>query len=179
MRPKCNLIDTDEQADVEVRAPGHTAALFEHPAKFRQIVLFVARAMKQGKYDAIAGSGHSGLLLVGAVAARIGCRMIAVRKDDERPKGDSRSVNAALPRHGAVRYLFVDDFMCTGETLKRVELHVKSAFPNAVMAGAAFYRRGIDRAEDVRREVASYLGEERARNIRIHCVKNPYSRTGA
>ena len=127
------------EPDAEVRAPGHTANLFRSPQSFRAVVKWVADKVRAGDYEAVAGSGNSGLLVVGAVAALVGVHIIAVRKHDDRPKGDVRILNCAIPASRPLRYAFVDDFIASGETIKRVHAAVAAYYPRAEMAGAILY----------------------------------------
>lgn len=102
--------------------------------------------------------------------------MLAVRRYDERPKGDMSKVNGALPAHWPARYAIVDDFVCSGETVKRVRDYVSGSFPNAIMAGAILYRcradvedRGYSFVDATRKDLARYLDDEAfAASLRIH-----------
>jgi adenine/guanine phosphoribosyltransferase-like PRPP-binding protein len=127
------------EPEAEVRAPGHTADLFKSPQSFRAVVEWVADKVRAGDYEAIAGSGNSGLLVIGAVAALVGVHIIAVRKMDDHPKGDSRMLNCSLPASRSLRYAFVDDFIASGETIQRVHNAVAQYYPKAEMAGAILY----------------------------------------
>lgn len=161
-RTNPNLVENE---DIDVRAPSHTAALFESPGSFRKIVDWACRIVRKRGYDAVAASGNSGLMLMGAVAARTGVRMIAVRKDDERPKGDQRMVNAALPEHRAIRYVFLDDLIASGETVQRVHRCIGGVFPLAEMAGVALYRSHY--VEDIRSDLGRVVGDERAATMPV------------
>jgi hypothetical protein len=85
--------------------------------------------------------------------------MLAVRKDDDSPKGDSRRVNGALP-NTPCRYAFIDDLVSSGETLRRVHGSIGYAFPQAELAGLIMYRSHYP--ADLRCDLARVIGPERA-----------------
>lgn len=157
------------------KAPGHTEEIFSGPTGFHDVVDFVVREAKRGKYDALAGSGFSGLLVVGAACYILGLPMIAIRKNDDMPKGDSGMVNGAVPEDGHPRVALVDDFVCSGETVYRSRGAILNQWPHAVFAGCIFYRVRADTPGDdysfvefTRHDVARAIGEEATRSIRIH-----------
>jgi len=129
------LVDTEVARDVI--APPHTAEVFD-PGSFPRTVEWLVCEVKRGKYDALAGSGHSGLLPMAAACYTLGIPMIAVRKNDERPKGSSSMVNGVLP-HRPLRYAIVDDFVASGETVARIHHEVSKTFPQATLAGVLLY----------------------------------------
>jgi len=170
----------DTEVDRDVIAPEHTREIFD-PTLFATVVEWAVAEVKAGGYEAVAGSGHSGLPLCGAVSYRLGIPMIAVRKDDERPKGDSYRVNGVLP-HRPLRYAIIDDFICSGETIERIDAQVAYKFPQATLAGLVLYRVRADDPEtrysfvdDCRSSVARRIGVERAKALKIHARHNlPY-----
>lgn len=172
------LRDTEEER--QVVAPEHTREIFD-PTLFATVVEWVIAEVKAAGYEAVAGSGHSGLPLVGAVAYRLGIPMIAVRKDDERPKGDRYYVNGILP-HRPLRYAIIDDFICSGETIGRIDSKVAHSFPQATLAGLILYRVRADDPEtrysfvdECRSTIGRLLGRERASALQIHARHNlPY-----
>lgn len=157
------------------KAPGHTEEIFSGPNGFHDVVNFVVREAKRGDYDALAGSGFSGLLVVGAACYKLGIPVIAVRKYDDHPKGDSGMVNGAVPEDGHPRVALVDDFVASGETVERTRRSILDQWPHAVFAGCIFYRVRGDVPDDTysfvdytRMDIARACGEEFARSIRIH-----------
>lgn len=161
------LLDTEVPRQEVV--PSHTHDIFD-PSQFAHVVNWTVDTVKAGGYEAIAGSGHSGLPLIGAVAYRLGIPMIAVRKSDERPKGDTSRVNGVLP-HRSLRYAIVDDIICSGETILRVEANVAHVFPQAKLAGVILH---CARSDDpyfiaaAREQIVRVLGQERGDALAIH-----------
>ncbi len=124
----------------DVRVPSHTEGVFD-PDTFPVIVEWIVAKVRADGYEALAGSGHSGLVAAAAAAYALRIPMIAVRKNDERPKGDSFRVNAVLP-HRPLRYAIVDDFVAGGETCDRIQSEVERAFPLARLSGLLLYQCG-------------------------------------
>lgn len=134
------------------RCPPHTSKVF-NPGTFPDLVesvsLRLLRLLDRVRFDAIAGSGNSGLLLLGAVSYRLGVPLIAVRRGVETTH-DSRLVNGFFggyersgddgPKPGSWRYLIIDDLIDTGKTMNRIinSIHVEE--PHAVPVGILTYR---------------------------------------
>ena len=162
----------DGQRDEVV--PPHTKEVFD-PATFGLVVNWLIAEIRDAGYQAVAASGHSGLVPAAAVSFALGVPLLAVRKEDERPKGDSRMVNGILP-HGPVRYALIDDFVASGETVNRVHKYVQRAFPQAVMAGLLTYGVHPDSADYMRNNIERFCvwaeegqpATELARGLRIH-----------
>lgn len=171
--PRRALVETDS----EFRAPSHTTEVF-NPSTFPHLVDWIVAEAKAAGYEALAGSGHSGLLPMAAAAYQMNVPMIAVRKYDERPKGDGNKVNGVVP-HRPIRYAIVDDFIASGETVERILHEVQLAFPQATCAGLILYRVRADSPEtkysfvsDCRDNVARRIGRERAGALHIHARHN-------
>jgi adenine/guanine phosphoribosyltransferase-like PRPP-binding protein len=137
------------------------------PSTFPLIVDWIVSIVQEEKYEALAGSGHSGLLPMAAACYRLGLPMLAVRKYDERPKGSTGRVNGVLP-HRPIRYALVDDFVASGETVERVDNEMSKAFPQATFAGLILFRTRPDCVESTRSDCARALGTERAAELTIH-----------
>lgn len=162
----------------DVRAPAHTAEIFD-PTTFATVVDWIVEQVKIGGYEALAGSGHSGLIPAAAACYKLGIPLLAVRKDDERPKGDSSRVNGILP-HRPLRYALVDDFVASGETVNRVWQSVGQAFPNATLTGLILFRVRADTLNELGEVSYSYIeanrdsvrrytkSDEFAKSLRIH-----------
>jgi adenine/guanine phosphoribosyltransferase-like PRPP-binding protein len=89
------------------------------------------------RYDAIAVTGVSGLMIGSPVAIMLGKPLIIIRKDTE---------NAHSSRHPGLdmdgtraRYLFLDDFIALGETKCRVISAISQKYPHATMVGQYLY----------------------------------------
>jgi adenine/guanine phosphoribosyltransferase-like PRPP-binding protein len=173
--PNRILRDTEVARDEIV--PPHTRVIFD-PAHFARVVDWAIREVKRGGYDAIAGTGHSGLPLMGAIAYRLGIPFVAVRKYDERPKGDGRMINGVLP-YQPLKYAIIDDFVASGETVERIYDQMKRTFPQATLTGCLFYRVRADSlgesysyVDATRSDIARVLGQDVADSLKIHA--NPH-----
>ncbi len=101
----------------------------------------VARAKKRLcriKYDAIAVSGYSGALVAGAFSIALKKPIILVRKTTE----DAHS--SSLVEYGRIRskfrYIIVDDFVASGETIQRIRKAVKQKRPTSIFVGVYPYQ---------------------------------------
>jgi adenine/guanine phosphoribosyltransferase-like PRPP-binding protein len=95
-------------------------------------------AKEKVEFDAIAVTGNSGTLFAGALAVALNKPIILVRKP-----GESSHSNHTVegPYTGISSYIFVDDFICSGKTLKRVKdaIRNESAFAKLVFKGTYSY----------------------------------------
>lgn len=103
-----------------LQAPSHTFQIF-NPILFQKTIdqMVVKIEKLRALYpeiEAIAACGMSGLVLAGAVSARLQLPIIAVRKTMDTTHND-RMVNGHL---GAKGYLFIDDLICSGKTVDHV-----------------------------------------------------------
>lgn len=73
------------------------------------------RAMKGVKYDTLVGTGISGTVFASRVARSVGKKFAIVRKDET--THDRHKVVGVVGN----RWLFVDDFISRGETIRRVQ----------------------------------------------------------
>lgn len=161
------------ELDRDFRAPSHTESVFKQE-EFPGIVEWVVEIMRARQMEAIAGSGHSGLIVAGAVAYVLRVPVIAVRKRGDPTKGDSLRINAVVP-HKPFTYGLVDDFVCSGETVARVYDEVRGAFPQARMSDLMLYRihgdgsgRSWSAVEEARNTLRRMIGEGFAGSVRIH-----------
>ena len=108
----------DDDGGFRKICPNHTARVF-NIAEFPNTVQFVSEIVQKLKVDAIACSGHSGLIVCGAVALKTDIPVIAIRKIGDRAKADHRQLNGIL--HGRVRsWAIVDDLISSGRTVGRI-----------------------------------------------------------
>jgi adenine/guanine phosphoribosyltransferase-like PRPP-binding protein len=122
-----------------IYAPPHTRCVFD-PAKF-PIVIDWAVSVIRGRYDAVAASGHSGLIVAGAVSYILQIPVIAVRKLCDKAKGDSTRLNAVLTKAPST-YAFIDDLIGSGETFFRVIDTIEDRFgKDAVLGGILLYEQ--------------------------------------
>lgn len=91
----------------------------------------------KSKFDAIAFSGMSGALMAPIVAHELGKRVIAVRKPDEKPHSSHRTEGV----HGD-RYIILDDFIFSGDTLKRIKESIEQEAVFGPCVGCYLYSEG-------------------------------------
>lgn len=164
-------LPSDELPNDEKKAvcPTYTRALF-NPGSFRDIVDWCASriaalqiiqkqaeqpspsaSMPSGqRIRAVAGCGHSGLIVAAAVGYRLGIPVIAIRKDGETDRAhDSYDVNACLT--GREQYAIIDDLVGTGRTLVRIVREVGHYFPTAEPALVLLYHDKYTDVDTVRK----------------------------
>jgi adenine/guanine phosphoribosyltransferase-like PRPP-binding protein len=101
----------------------------------RQVVKMIrARGLE---FDAIACRGVSGLLIAPIVAMRLNKALIVVRKSTS----DSHSCYLVEGDHGAKRYLILDDFIDSGDTVRATIERIYEANSEARCAGFIAYKR--------------------------------------
>jgi hypothetical protein len=83
------------------------------------IVNLAALYVRDLEADAIVACGHSGLVGAGALSYITGVPVFAVRKKGEPTVADSPPVSAIAPNGKAKRWVWFDDFIGSGGTLRR------------------------------------------------------------
>jgi orotate phosphoribosyltransferase len=89
------------------------------------------RAIKGLRFDAIAFSGMSGALVAPSVAMSLRKPMILVRKQSDDCHAGGGAVEGALD---AETYIIIDDFISSGDTLKRIHASVVKASEHSYRA---------------------------------------------
>lgn len=98
--------------------PSHTRPIFD-PARLPEIVDWATFHVIDLGADAIVGCGHSGIVLGGVVAYTTGVPLFAVRKRGEPcVAGRDHDVSAVAPNGKAKRWVWLDDFICSGGTFR-------------------------------------------------------------
>ncbi|MGF1650953.1 MAG: adenine phosphoribosyltransferase [Hyphomicrobiaceae bacterium] len=140
--------------------------LFRDPEGFELAVIALARPFRRAHIDAVAGIEARGFILGGAVADRLGCGFIPIRKKGKLPWKTigqeytlEYGVDAIEIHEDAVspgeRILIVDDLIATGGTAEAAIKLVQST--GGTVAGAAFI---IDLPELGGKEKLTALGVE-------------------
>lgn len=111
-----------------ISSPGHTGDIFD-PKTFTELAKQVAERVreirqKNPEAEALAASGHSGVMLMGAVSFITGLPMIAVRKNPDTIQ-DVRMANGWM---GAKGYIILDDLIATGSTVDRIVSEIEEEF---------------------------------------------------
>lgn len=127
---------------------------FDHAGYLRDIEPDVLRdtiektvlALTGIQFDALAFRGASGLLVGPSVALRLNKTMILVRKPEEKTLGECHSWNNCEGDRGARRYIIVDDFVCEGNTARKIVEAIKEWAPEAVCLGVCqtYYIRWLN-----------------------------------
>ncbi len=93
------------------------------------------KTLSRYDYDAIAFSGNSGAMIGGALAAMTGKVSVLVRKSRENAHSDL-SVEGYFPALGVeAKYIIVDDFVYTGDTVNRIVNKIQSMYPQMECVG--------------------------------------------
>jgi adenine/guanine phosphoribosyltransferase-like PRPP-binding protein len=96
-----------------------------HPKKHKQIVDTACDLIKQHANDAeyIVMTGLSGMLVGAPVAMILGKQMVVVRKT--RDSKHSATTVENIPTSGTMKYVILDDFICSGKTLETIQKKLK------------------------------------------------------
>lgn len=99
--------------------PGYEEAVFR-PDKFKKLVKQMAEGLDRLKnitpFQALAASGQSGFMLIGALSYEIGVPIITVRKTNE----EATTMERVSGYLGADSYVIVDDLIGSGRTIKHI-----------------------------------------------------------
>ncbi len=135
------LVENVERKQV---CPSYTRAVFD-PVTFPGLVNWAAQVIDETtaagkKIGAVAGCGHSGVLVAAAVAYKLRIPVIAVRKveEDGGMNHDEGVVNTML--EGTESYAIIDDLVASGSTLKRIVRKVRELFPQVKPALILLYQ---------------------------------------
>jgi orotate phosphoribosyltransferase len=158
--------------DGQVHSPEYTRDNFI-PEDFRVLVDEVVAKIKvirekHPDIEAIAAIGHSGLMLMGAVSYLTGLPQIAIRKhspDDH----DHRDCNGWL---GCKGYLFIDDLVDSGNSLRKVYNAIQNESKNndlkpPKMVACLMYRRSWNETETVRHTTYNEAGTMSQGSVRV------------
>jgi len=100
-------------------------------ANLKKTVAKAVRILKQYDFDSVAFRGLSGALIAPILAVKLDKHLIAVRKSDK----VCHSIHRVEGNAGSQRYIIVDDFVSTGETVQNILEAVKPFAPYAVCLG--------------------------------------------
>ena len=109
-------------------APSHTSKVFDPvklPALVKQTLPILRKLRRRLKFNTLAVSGHSGIVLATLLAAKLKMPLLAVRKDGDNECADSCRVNGTRLRE--CRYLILDDLISSGRTVKRILFRIDEA----------------------------------------------------
>lgn len=133
-----------------VTAPVYERAAFD-PARLADVAAWAKVEVHRLQAQAIVAAGHSGLIVAGAASLISGVPVFAVRKNGEQSFSHSPAkVNAVAPRGAVERWVFLDDFVASGKTLRWAMQQVYhyrlvvSPIPTAILAYAGSNAPPID-----------------------------------
>ena len=107
------------------------------------------------KFDAIVMSGYSMALIAPCIADALHKPLILVRKEEEDCASSYRVEGTVCKR-----YIIIDDLVCSGETLKRIQRKIGDHFySGAKLVGLYLYQPQFS-AYRTHAEVKKYLGIE-------------------
>ena len=100
-------------------------------------------------FDAFVGTGISGAAVVPLLAHKFGKEFAIVRKYRD---GSHSPYTIECGFQGDVRWLFVDDFIQSGETARRASKAMYDKFPYSTCVGGWLYHEGVTVAGTLYRE---------------------------
>lgn len=113
----------------------HTRVVLNHKNR-NQIVMNTIKGLRDYDYDSIVCCGTSGILVAPQVCEILNKEIVIVRKDHE--KRYSPFVIEGILGN---RFVFLDDLVCSGGTLRHVIKNIKEEHPYAKCAGVYCYMK--------------------------------------
>lgn len=117
-----------------VRCAGHLDMALDIERLTTRIDTMVSH-LSAFQFDSIAFCGLSGALVAPIVAYKMGKTLLAVRKEDE----DCHSCHTVEGDMATRRYLILDDFISSGNTVDHIFDSVQTKLPHAVCIGVYEY----------------------------------------
>lgn len=150
-----------------ITAPSHTRDAFDVNT-LPKIVDKAVALLKEIQPEAILCCGHSGLLVAGAVSYVSSIPVIAVRKPGESNVASSNQVSACLRKGRAQRWVWLDDFISEGRTLRRaVQLAMRDECISGDVPAAVLSYRVSQDYTDMNFDIGEKLGLDGI--IPVHC----------
>ena len=97
----------------------------------------IIKSLKKEKIDLIC-TGSSGAIIAGIISSKINCRVLYVRKEGEnshQQHGDSPYIDSYT--------IVVDDFVFSGQTIKRILDHYRYTKLNCLLVSGRIYSHDI------------------------------------
>lgn len=132
----------------ETISPSHTNDVFSVKRR-KQLVkdlLRVLRALRRTTdFNAIAASGHSGLVVASVLAFKLDVSLLAVRRDRNETDNDGSACNGHFFLNEPTRYIVIDDLIDSGKTVSRIFRAIAEEAPEdrMVLVNGAYIRRKI------------------------------------
>ena len=117
-----------------IQGASHTCHVLNHKIRNKIIIKAVCdlRKIKDG-FDSIACCGVSGLMVVPQIAELLNKQIIVVRKG-EKCYSEFRTEGVA-----PLRYIILDDLICSGATVKHIKRTLKSEYSRSSCIGVYCY----------------------------------------
>lgn len=91
-----------------------------------EVIEHAKTALKDVDFDTLVGTGFSGSIVIPALALALGKKFVLIRKETD----DSHHGGGRLLGQLGARWIFVDDFVCSGRTRARVIAKINEALSN-------------------------------------------------
>lgn len=128
-----------------------------NPKNCKRLVRLAVKVLKRYEFDTIAFRGLSGALIAPIIAMRMNKHLVAIRKGESCHSSHQLEGNVATER-----YVIVDDFISSGETVRKIVQEIYSRNHNAVCVGflgtAALEGEDDDTVTDLRKIVINMKG---------------------
>ena len=124
----------------------HTRLVLDHKNRTK-MVMNTIKDLREYDFDSIVCCGTSGLLVAPQVCEILNKEIVVVRKDHEK-RYSPFIIEGVL----GSRFIFLDDLVCSGATLKYVIKNLKEEHPYAKCLGAYCYMKdkcGYKNAPDI------------------------------
>ncbi len=108
------------------------------PSRRRGVVASSLDILRKHEFDTIAVRGISGISVGSILAHALDKSIAIVRKEGTE---NTHSENQMESSFEVEKYVIVDDFVSSGETLYHIERRMKQAHPNALCIGMLRYNR--------------------------------------
>lgn len=96
---------------------------------------------KKNHFDAIAFRGMSGAIIAPVIAYEMNLPVIVIRKEYDDTHDFRRVFGFVEPRHHTVKYIIIDDFIETGNTVNEIVKGVSEAVKDSELVGIFLYYR--------------------------------------
>jgi adenine/guanine phosphoribosyltransferase-like PRPP-binding protein len=103
-------------------------------------IKMIMKVLKTYDFDAFAFRGMSGALIAPVLAMLCGKSLIMVRKmKEDGSKSDCHSKERVEGDLSATKYIIVDDFISSGQTITNIIQEISHLNPSAICIGALLY----------------------------------------
>lgn len=133
-------MDTGLLKKGDYRAPSHTREVFDPERRKRLVgdLLYALRKLRRATgFNAIAASGHSGLVLGSILSFKLDVPLLAVRRSAKESDNDGSALNGYYYYDEPLKYVVVDDLIASGATMARIFRTIADEVPEEAYGGYA------------------------------------------